>query len=419
MLRKLLRIVGVLLLLAALVLGGALLVVWVLGPPTYDDYTAEAFAMDVEEGDPVVGKRLVELTCVRCHFDPQTDSLAGRSLRDEFAELGTANAANITRDEIRGIGTWTDEALVMLLRSGVHPQRKTLLPPYMPYLPNLASTDLAHLVAYLRSDDPWVAPQRTAEPPSELRFRAVLAAWLQWQPGPDRASLVLRPEEAEPIALGAYLANDLLQCHGCHSASATEVDWVRPEETPGFYEGGAKLRDLAGNVVVAPGLTTRDEGGLGRWSYEAFRKALVLGEDPDGEVLRWPMPRYAALTEGELAALYAYFETLPAAEKAPARPEPYKVVPQIVDPGRHEFERLGCPSCHPAEAEDAFGLSEIMTKYPDDAALAAYVSDPRFVDENAWMPAFGHLIDDAQMAALVEYLRRRVEHGPYAPPPKE
>ena len=418
MVRTTLRILGGLLLLAMLALGGALLLVWVLGPPTYDDYEPEAFAMQVE-GDPVAGKRIAELLCVRCHFDPETDALAGRSLGSEYAELGNAYAANITRDEIRGIGTWTDEALIMLFRSGVHPERKTLLPPTMPSLPNLADTDLAHLLAYLRSDDVWVAPQRKADPPSELAFGAVLAAWLYGQPGPERASLVLRPEEAEPIALGAYLANDLLQCHGCHSASLTDVDWLRPGDTPGFYEGGARLRDLAGNVIIAPGLTAREDGGLGGWSYEGFRRALVEGQGPDRNVLRWPMPRYAALTEGELTALYAYFETLPAAATAPARPEPYKVVPQIVDPGRHEFERLGCPSCHAAEPEGAFGLGDVVKKYPDDAELAAYVSDPRLVDVNAWMPAFGHLIDDDQMASLIEYLRRRVEQGPYAPPPKE
>lgn len=418
MVGKLLRICGILVLLGLLALGATAGVLWVLGPPTYEGYAPEAFVLDAE-GDPAVGKRLVELTCVRCHYDPETDTLAGRSLAPSYAALGAAYASNITRDEVRGIGEWSDEALVMLLRSGVHPQRKTLLPPSMPFLPNIADVDLAHVVAYLRSDDAWVAPERKADPRGQLGFSAVLAAWLQWKPGADRAALVLRPEEAEPVALGGYLANDLLQCHGCHSASLTKVDWVVPADTPGFYAGGAELRDLAGNRIVAPGLSAREDGGLGGWSYEAFRRALTEGVGPEGDVLRWPMPRYTALTEGELTALYAYFETLPAAAKAPKRPDPYEVSPAIVDPGRHTFERLGCPSCHVADAEGELGLGSIVERFPDDAALAGYVSDPRSVDPGAWMPAYGHLIDDAQMAELVEYLRRRVERGPYAPPPKE
>lgn len=418
MLRKLLRIAAILTVVVALLVGAAAGVLWVLGPPTHEGYAAGDY--DVKgEGDVIVGKRLVALMCVRCHFDPETDSLAGRSLGREYNALGVAHASNITRDDIRGIGEWTDAELAMMFRSGVHPKRKELLPPFMPSLPNVSDVDLAHIVAYLRSGDDWVAPQRKADPPSELKFSAVLAAWFEWKPGPDHSAPVLRPDEAEPIALGAYLANDLLQCHGCHSATLKDVDWVVPADSKGFYEGGATLVDLAMNKVVAPGLTQRDDGGLGGWSYEEFRRALVDGAAKGGAVLRWPMPRYDALSEGELSALYAYFKTLPAAAEAPRRKPPYKVVTQIVDPGRHEFERLGCPSCHDPDAKDYRSLKGITEKYPEDAALAAYISDPSFVDPNAWMPAYGNLVDDAQMKALLEYVRRRVERGPYAPPPKE
>ncbi|MCR9164367.1 MAG: c-type cytochrome [Nannocystaceae bacterium] len=418
MVRKLLRIGAILTVVVALLVGAAAGVLWVLGPPTHEGYDPGDFEV-VGEGDPIVGRRLVELMCVRCHFDPESDALAGRSLGREYNALGRPHASNITRDEIRGIGEWTDAELAMLFRSGVHPRRKELLPPYMPSLPNVSDVDLAHIVAFLRSDHGWVAPHRKADPPSALKYSAVLSAWFEWQPGRDHSVPVLRPDEAEPIALGAYLANDLLQCHGCHSAALDEVDWLVPADTKGFYEGGAVLVDLAQHKVVAPGLTQRAEGGLAGWSYEEFRRALVDGAGKDGAVLRWPMPRYRGLSEGELSALYAYFKTLPAAAEAPARKAPYKVVPQIVDPGRHEFERLGCPSCHDPDAKDYRSLEGITETYPDDASLAAYISDPRSVDANAWMPAYDNLVDEAQMKALLEYVRRRVERGPYAPPPKE
>jgi len=418
MVRKLLRVGAILALLLAVVVGGAAAVLWVLGPPTVDDYDAGNFELDAP-GDAIAGKRLVAMACVRCHYDPESDSLAGRSLAPAFANIGKAHASNLTSDDVRGLGVWSDAELVMYLRSGVHPQRKSVAPPYMPFLPNIATVDLANLVAFLRSDDPWLSPSRKADPPSTLNFKATLAAWSVWKPGPDSASLVLRPEEAEPVALGAYLANDLLQCHGCHSGSLARADWVVPADSKGFYAGGTKLVDLAGHTVVSPGLTQREKGGLGSWSYAEFRAALVEGRGKDGQVLRDPMPRYAALTEGELSSLYAYFKTLPAAESAEGRPAPYKVVTQLVDPGRHEFERLGCPSCHTPDAQGVLSLKSVPKDYPTDEALAAYIADPRSVDPGAWMPAFGHLVDDTQMAALTEYVRRRVERGPYAPPPKE
>lgn len=416
--RILLRVGGLLVVLALLTIGAAAGLAWVLGPPTYDEYSAGDFEFEAQ-GDVVAGKRLAELTCVRCHYDPTTDSLAGRRLTPEYKALGQAHAPNLTRDEVRGIGLWTQAELVMLLRSGVHPKDKTRLPPWMPFHPGISDVDLANLVAYLRSDDSWVAPQRTPEKRSELSFRSVLQAWAQWEPGPAKLSVVERPPESEPVALGAYLANDLLQCHGCHSASVETVDWVFPHKTDGFYQGGAKVTDLAGNTVVAPGLTPSPKAGIGGWTYEEFRRALIEGVTPVGKIVRWPMPTYPRLTEGEVSAMYAYFQTLSPNNTPLKRAPPYRVSPKIVDPGRHEFERLGCPSCHAPDALGPLGLDKVPEKYPDDASLIEYISDPRFVDPDAWMGAYGKLASEEEMAALAEYVRRRVERGPYAPPPKE
>ncbi len=416
--RTLLRVGGLLLVLAVLSLGSAAGLAWVMGPPTYDEYSPSEFEFQ-KEGDAVAGKRLVELACVRCHYDPTTDSLAGRPMATEYKTLGRAHAPNLTQDDVRGIGLWTQAELVMLIRSGVHPKDKTRLPPWMPFHPNISDVDLANLLAFLASDDPWVAPQRTPETKSKLAYRSVLQSWLRWEPGPTGLSVVERPPESEPIALGAYLANDLLQCHSCHSASVEAVDLVFPDRTDFFYVGGAKLTDLAGNTIVAPGLTPSPKWGLGGWTYEEFRRALVEGVTPVGKILHWPMPTYPRLTEGELTAMYAYFQTLSPNHSALKRPPPYKVSPKIIDPGRYEFERLGCPSCHAPDALGPLSLDKVPTKYPDDASLIEYISDPHFVDENAWMRGYGKVASAEEMSALAEYVRRRVERGPYAPPLKD
>ncbi|MBV1856959.1 MAG: cytochrome c [Nannocystaceae bacterium] len=416
--RILLRVGGLIALLAVLSFGAAVGVAWVLGPPTYDEYSAADFEFH-KKGDVVAGKRLAELACVRCHYDPTTDSLAGRRLAPEYKSLGKAHAPNLTRDDVRGIGLWTEAELVMLLRSGVHPKHKTRLPPWMPFHPNISDVDLANLLAFLASNDAWVEPQRTPEKRSELSFKSVLRSWVAWKPGAANLSVRERPPESEPVALGAYLANDLFQCHGCHSASLEAVDWVTPHSTDGFYKGGAKMTDLAGNTVVAPGLTPSPKAGIGGWTYEEFRRALVHGVTPVGKIVRWPMPTYPRLTQGELSAMYAYFQTLEPNHKQLKRAAPYKVSPKIIDPGRHHFERLGCPSCHAPDALGPLSLEKVPEKYPDDASLVEYISDPRFADPDAWMRAYGEVVSDDEMSALAEYVRRRVERGPYAPPPKE
>ncbi len=399
------------------VLGLAAVLVWVLGPATHDEYGADAFVLE-RQGDALAGRRLAALSCARCHYDPGTHALAGRSVGREYRALGDAYAANITSDPLWGIADWSDAELVMLLRSGVHPRRKVLLPPYMPHMPNIADVDLANLIAFLRSDDPWVAPHPTPDRVSVPTYAWNVRTWVGPELGPSSAIETDRPDAGDPVALGGYLANDLLQCHVCHSAGIDGVTWNDPEATVGLYRGGMRLVDPGGHTIVAGNLTPSD-AGLGSWDFEGFRAALIEGIAPDGSVLRSPMPRYAALSPDELAALFAYLKSLdPKGQEAESWPEPYEVTPEVVDPGRHEFERLGCPSCHPSKGPGMLRLDEVPVRFPRDAELAAYVADPVAVNPNAWMPAYGHLATPEQLLQVAEYVRRRVEQGPFAPPPK-
>ncbi len=417
MVRKALVVIAVVVAVATILLGVAAGGIWMLGSAVHDEYAAEAFVLE-RRGDALAGKRLAELLCVRCHYDPGTQSLAGRSLAAEYRAWGSVHASNITADPVWGIGQWSDEDLVMLLRSGVHPHRKVSLPPYMPHMPNIADVDLANLIAFLRSDDPWVAAQEVPDEPSVPAYAWTLRSWISAELGPSSAIETARPKGGDPVALGAYLANDLLQCHACHSARIEDVRWNEPKTTRGLYEGGMQLVDPSGNTVVAPNLTP-SQAGLKAWDFGEFRAALAQGIAPGGHVLRWPMPRYAALSDDELAALFAYFRSLEPRDQAVGESEPYDVVPEVVDAGRHHFERLGCPSCHPSKGPGMLRLDDAPTRFPDDAGIAAYVADPYAVDGGAWMPGYGHLATPEQLLQIAEYVRRRVEQGPFAPPPKE
>ncbi len=416
MLRKLIKIGLVLGLLGALAVAAAAGVAWVIGPPVQEGYDPEAFEPAQAEGDAVAGRRLAALLCHRCHYDVETGAFTGRSLAPEYRELGRAYASNITGERNRGIGDWSDGALTMYLRTGVHPVRNELSPPYMPHLPNIADVDLDNLIAFMRSDDPWVKGQRVADEPSEMTYASVVRSWLTWSPGPQGNPTVPRPADSEPIALGAYLANDLLQCHGCHSASLASAKWLEPADSAGFYAGGGGVVALNGKVYIGSNLTP-SETGLGAWTYEQFRRALTEGFDPEGRPIRWPMPMYPELTDSELEAMFAYFKTLEPSDRELSKGYRRRPTPPIVDRGRHVYEREACIVCHPNERAGLKSLDGIVETFPDDVALRAYIANPQSKTPGARMPAYGEHLSSEDMDALVEYVRRRAEKGPFAAPP--
>src|SRR5690606_5295782 len=165
--------VGVLLALGA----GALAL---LPMPTYDVPTVP---LDAEPTPARLerGKRLVSMLCRRCHYDGATGALTGRPLPS--TRLGKPSAPNLTRDPEGGIGAWSPGELAVLLRTGIHPKTGVLVPPpFMPRWPRLADDDLVAIVAFLRSDDPWVAPHAEEPPPTQYSLVARYRALSSWSP---------------------------------------------------------------------------------------------------------------------------------------------------------------------------------------------------------------------------------------------
>jgi mono/diheme cytochrome c family protein len=92
--------------------------------------------------------------CMECHTprvrgvsDYKTD--LGRGGR-EFPE--GSKAANITSDRTAGIGAWTDQEIARAIKQGVSRDGHALKPPMaFSYYAGLKDTDLADIIAYLRT----------------------------------------------------------------------------------------------------------------------------------------------------------------------------------------------------------------------------------------------------------------------------
>ena len=100
------------------------------------------------------------------------------------------------------------------------------------------------------------------------------------------------------VAKGAELAH-LGNCLGCHSA----VDG-KP------YAGGTPIKTPFG-TIYGTNITPDADTGIGRWSLEAFTRALREGVDRDGRHLypAFPYDHFTKVTDEDIAALYAFLMT--------------------------------------------------------------------------------------------------------------
>lgn len=135
---------------------------------------------------------------------------------------------------------------------------------------------------------------------------ACVAFAIMWRPA-------ITPQTAIPsfdqtrIERGANLAR-LGMCASCHTP-----DLAKP------FAGGKPMETPFG-TVHSTNITPDNETGIGRWSPDAFTRAMRKGVSRDGHLLypAFPYNHYTRMTQADIDDLYAYFMTRPAIH-APAR----------------------------------------------------------------------------------------------------
>lgn len=111
--------------------------------------------------------------------------------------------------------------------------------------------------------------------------------------------------DAEAIQRGAYLAVGA-NCATCHTA---------PGGRP--FAGGPALATEFG-VFYPPNITQDPTHGIGHWSFDNFKRALRRGVSPTNTHYYpvFPYASYTGMSDGDLAALWAYLRTVPAVDQA-------------------------------------------------------------------------------------------------------
>lgn len=308
--KKLLKIIGILLLVVAIGAAGFAAFIAIRGVPTYEVNVPQVPDVVITPKRVERGAKIASMLCQNCHLNRDQNTLMGVHMV-EIPEFGIINSKNITNDPEYGIGKWTDSQLIYFIRTGIHPVTGKYSPPYMPKLVHISDEDIYSIVSYLRSDKPEVQGVKKELPPSDPSFLTKFLCFVAFKPFEYPKDPIPEPDTTNKLAWGKYLALYQLECYACHSKSFETMNMLEPEKSEGFFGGGNAIGTSDGSRISSLNLTPDEETGIGKWSEDQFINAVRYGIVPKGPALRLPMMPFVHLTDSELKAIFAYLQTVP------------------------------------------------------------------------------------------------------------
>lgn len=360
------------------------------------------------------GARLARAgNCQACHTARGGEPYAGG--REIHTPFGVVVAGNLT-PHAGGLGGWTADDFHHALHHGRGRDGRRLNPAF-PYTAFTLVTreDSDALFAFLQSLPPVArdnAPHRLRWPFGEPWALALWRA-LHFEPGAYRPD----PARSAEWNRGAYLVRGLGHCASCHA----------PRNVLGGTLAGPELGGgtLPGQRWHAPALGGAEESA-------DLVALLRTGQGPRGTVLG-PMAEVVLhgtqhLPQADLAAMATYLASQPA-------PAAARAAAPVDDTGDAARAALGarlygvhCAACH-GEAGDGQGLYpplagnrtvglasplNVIQAIRRGGFAPATAANPRPFG----MPPFGHLLGDAEVAAVATHVRLRFG-GPAAGPVRE
>jgi mono/diheme cytochrome c family protein len=391
---------------------------------------------DASSFDPSIvakGAQLAAIaSCDVCHTKPGGKVYAGGyPVKTPF---GIIYGPNITPDRETGIGSWSAAAFLRAMREGVTRNGQHLYPAF-PYdhFTYATDSDINAIYAFLMTREPVRQANRAPDIAFPLNFRLFAAAWklLYLHRGPYRNEA----DEADSWARGAYLTESLGHCGACH----TPRNRFGAEEKNRAFDGGRA------EGWRAPALNENSRARA-PWTADAMFNYLRFGYDsvhgraagPMADVVR----NLAKASEKDVRAIATYVTSLSGARASAATTAsieatvaagrtltapPYGISRAHQTTGSAGHDSLGakiftgaCVTCH----HNGGGLP---ISRPIDLALSTPVNEddptnllhivlsgihPQSGQAGPIMPGFEGALTDAQIVALVDYLRARFTRKP-------
>jgi mono/diheme cytochrome c family protein len=384
--------------------------------PNPASFTAESVA----RGESLAA----EAHCLSCHIRPGGQPFAGGyGVNTPF---GVIYGSNITPDPKTGIGRWSLEAFTRAIREGVSRDGSHLFAafPFNAYT-ELQDDDVKALYAYLMTRPAVDATEPPSTVPLPLDVRFLQGGWKllcfrsgRYKPDPAKDSQWNR---------GAYLAQAVSDCGGCH--------------TPRNAIGGEKLRDAySGTVVdnwIAPPLTAANPSPI-PWTQEELFNYLRRGVDPlHGAVAATMTPvvrgglDLPVVPDSDIRAIAAYVSDIDhsgergsnaQAATRQALQNSSLGSGQEYDPDANLYASA-CLSCHyntgkiPLPARPELALNSALSLPEPTNFIQAVLRGVGNADgaRGLVMPAYASSFSDAELARLAAYLRRtRTTQPPWA-----
>ena len=345
--------------------------------------------------------------CATCHSSQLPPYAGGYRFQTPF---GVLFSSNITPDPDTGIGRWSEAAFTRAMREGVARNGSHLFPAFpFDHFTKLSDADIKALYAYLMT----VPPAKVVPPSNEISFpfniRALQAAWkaLFLQKGGYRPD----PARSAEWNRGAYLVEAVAHCGACH----TPRNFLGAEQVGHPYGGGVV------EGWVAPALDI-SQSPL-RWTtkdYVAYLRGAPTAHGSAFGPMAPVVKGLARLPDSDIQAIATYFSTInrsasprPEHDMARALAAHTQDVANVRDRGARLY-RGACASCHdnggsgPTGARGDLALSASLWE-ADAGNFIRVVLDGIDSERDLpslMMPPFREVMNDDDLAALANYLRR-------------
>ncbi|MGC1547111.1 MAG: c-type cytochrome [Rhodanobacter sp.] len=346
--------------------------------------------------------------CAACHTTQGGQRYAGgRVLPTPF---GNVPSPNLTPDRETGLGDWNFEDFWRALHSGVGRKGELLYPvfSYTSYT-KVNRDDAWAIFAYLQS----LRPVQHIAKPLDLDFpysvRSGLAVWRAmyftegvYQPNPNQSAQWNR---------GAYLVQGLGHCNECHAAR----DTLGGITTAPSLSGG----QIPAQNWYAPDLSMQANGGLQGWSEQDIVDLLKTGQSARGTAFG-PMAEVVAqgtqhMNEADLRAIATYLQSLPA--RVPPKPQDGLFDGKALAEQGTKIYAQNCADCHGKDGNGVAGIypplnGNSSVNEPTGINATRVVLLGGFPPVTAGnprpysMPPFAQKLGDADVAAVVTYIRQ-------------
>ena len=351
--------------------------------------------------------------CAACHTAKGAQPFAGGGALE--TPFGILLAPNITPDLETGIGGWTDDEFVDAVRNGLGHGGIHLYPamPYT-YYTKMSRADVIAIRAYLDTVQPVRNEVHANQLPFPFNQRETMIGWneLYFTPGEFKPD----PGKSAEWNRGAYLVEGAEHCGLCHT----------PKNVMGGDENGQAMQGSVLQNWYAPNITGNRRVGIGDWTVDDIALYLKTGRNRY-DIASGPMAEAVTnstshLTDADLRAIAVYLKDLPPGSSVP--PQPVAAQDPAMEQGQAIYNNQ-CAACHTMGGEGIVGLFPRLSGAPlvqqsqATSLIRVVLEGSRAVATDAAptgpaMPSFAWRLSDADVAAVVTYIRNA--WGNAAPP---